>query len=95
MENGMIKNADKRLKKLGFTKIEENRYVVIYERENATYGYTHEVDIIHKYNKENIVISSVKGLNSDGFNNAVGLTANEMKFFRKKMIEKWGKHGRR
>ena len=79
--------ADKAMEKLGFEKIEENKFGASYRRKNKEYNFTQRLDIIHKSSENHLIQSYVEGTNSDGFNNCVGLTYPEMKAVMKKYRE--------
>lgn len=83
----MFKKADKLLKRLGFEKIEENKFGVSYRKENKEYNFAQRLDIVRKSSGNHLVQSYVEGTNSDGFNNCVGLTYPEMKAVMKKYRE--------
>lgn len=83
----MFKNADKLLEKLGFEKIEESKFGVSYRKENKEYNFIQRLDICHKASGNHLFQSYVEGINSDGFNNCVGLTYPEMKVAMKKYQE--------
>lgn len=83
----MFKKADKLLKRLGFEKIEENKFGVSYRKENKEYNFAQRLDIGHKADGNHLLQSYVEGVNSDGFNNCVGLTYPEMKAVMKKYRE--------
>lgn len=80
----MFKNIESRLNTLGFEKIEENHYGVMYKRRVEKYGYNQLVHIHKKKSGNHIIQSYVEALNSDGFNDCVGLTYKEMRLFMKK-----------
>ena len=84
-------NIDKKILKLGFIKVSEDNYTVIYERENIS-----EVDLIETYIQQiyirvrhhNLIIfSAQKEMNSDGYQNAVALTFKELKLVNKKITQ--------
>ena len=85
-----IKNTrlDRKIeKKLGFKKIDEDQYCVVYERKDLEYGYTQRVDLLHKKSGKHILQSYDKDL-ADTYsigNTCVGLTYQELKLFVKKM----------
>ena len=83
----MFKKADKLLKRLGFEKIEENKFGVSYRKENKEYNFAQRLDIGHKADGNHLLQSYVEGTNSDGFNNCVGITYPEMKAVMKKFRE--------
>lgn len=72
---------DKQFKKLGFSKIRENEYGVIYKRYNKKFDYYHRIDIIFKSNGKHIVQSFDPELfdTKKIGNTCVGLTARELK----------------
>ena len=51
---------DKLMKKYGYKKTHENRYCVRYEKYHTISKFTQYIDICHKENMENIMISYVK-----------------------------------
>ena len=79
--------ADRKMEKLGFEKIEENKFGVSYRKENKEYNFTQRIDIVYKSSENHLIQSYVEGTNSDGFNNCVGLTYAEMKAVMKKYRE--------
>lgn len=83
----MFKTTDERLADLGFVKIEENKHGVRYERVHHIFGYTHSLDIMHKRSGKHLIQSYEKGVNSDKYNNCVGLTELESKLILKKLKE--------
>ena len=78
--------VDRKLSKLGFNKTEENEHGVYYARNISAsrYDYVHVVCIIHKQNGNHLIQSYQKDVNSDKFNNVVGLTYLETKLIMKK-----------
>ena len=73
----MITNIDKKLAKLGFIKVEEDKeYIVRYERKEKQ-GFIHCLDIVHKANGGHLIQSYQKDTNQEGFNNMCGLTTEE------------------
>lgn len=83
----LFEKADKAMEKLGFDKIEENEYGVSYRKEIKKYGFTHRLDIGHKEDGNHLIQSYVEGINSEGFNNCVGITYPETKAVMKKYRE--------
>lgn len=79
--------ADKEMEKLGFEKIEENKFGVSYRKEIKKYNFTQRLDIGHKADGNHLIQSYVEGMNSEGFNNCVGVTYPEMKSVMKKFRE--------
>ena len=86
----IFKSVDKKLADIGLVKVEDNRYVVTYERYNEKHDYTQIVDILHKTNGKHIVQSYDCDLFDDEHigNTSVGLTYYEMKLILKKMKQK-------
>lgn len=80
-------NADKMLEKLGFKKIEENEFGAQYRKQIEEYNYNQILDIMRKANGQNLIQSYVEGINTDGFNDCVGVTYPEMKAAMKKYRE--------
>lgn len=91
----MLKSADEKLYEIGFRKVEETNVqvnrrktaLIQYERENKEYNFIQCLTICGKESGGHIVQSYVKTVNSEGFNNVVGLTGYEMKLILKKMKE--------
>lgn len=86
----IFKSVDEKLADIGFVKVEDNGYVVTYERYDEKYNYTQVVGILHKASGRHIVSSYDKDLFDEKQigNCAVGLTYYEMKLVLKKMKEK-------
>lgn len=81
----IFKSIDEKLKELGFVKEEpENKYGVCYKRRVPEFNYIQKLDILHKASGRHLIQSYQEGVNSDGFNNVVGLTYEETKFAMKK-----------
>lgn len=84
----MFKNVDEKLKDLGFVKVEnENKYGACYMRVfpiNNDDSYVHRLDILHKASGKHIIQSYQEDVNSDGFNNMVGLSYEVTKLAMKK-----------
>lgn len=76
--------TDKKLEKLGFIKRVENKHGAAYTRANDEYSYIHCLVILRKANGDHIIQSYQRRVNSNGFNNVVGLTYKEMKLALKK-----------
>lgn len=83
----LFKSVDEKLKEIGFVKIEEDKYVVRYERKNSKYNFTQFVDILHKASGRHILQSYDNELMDQKKigNTCVGLSGYEMKLFLKKM----------
>jgi hypothetical protein len=84
----MFNNIDKKFKKIGYEKVYESEGIVEYEKNIPRYNYVHCIDICHKASGEHIIQSYEKKINSDNFNNSVGMTYIEMKLALKKMKQK-------
>lgn len=83
----LFKNADKRLKELGFNKIDETGHGARYERFVSKYSYIQCLDLSTKGSGYHLVQSYQKDINKDKLNNCVGLTMYETKLVFKKMKE--------
>ena len=83
----MFGNIDKKFEKIGFLKVEENKYGARYERKNEKYNYTQVLAILHKANGRHIVQSYDKNLfdSKNIGNTCVGLTYYEIKLIKRKM----------
>lgn len=83
----MFKSIDEKLIEIGFMKISEDKYGVMYERVNEKYHYTQCVNLVHKESGKHIIQSYDKELMDEKKigNTCVGLTYNEMKLFMRKM----------
>jgi len=83
----LFKTVDDRFADLGFEKIEESCYGVVYERYNEEYKFTQVLHLAHKASGRHIVQSYDKDL-SDAKNigsTCVGLSMYEMELCLKKM----------
>lgn len=88
----LFKSIDEKFKELGFEKVNdkgetEDKSGVCYRRNvltNSGKCYTHRLDILHKANGEHIIQSYQDDINSDGFNNMVGLNYATAKLAMKK-----------
>lgn len=84
----LFKSIDKKFRGLGFKKMEnENKYGVSYIKEiilNDNNKYIHRIDILHKASGNHLIQSYQEGVNSDGFNNMVGLDYKTTKLAMKK-----------
>ena len=91
MENRIIgmnmSRIDKKFEKLGFAKILENKFGVEYNKYIEEFDYNHVIMILHKKSGEHIIQSYQRQLNSDGFNNCIGMTFKETKLAAKKFKE--------
>ena len=81
---------DKKLEKFGYIKTYECDTVVIYERDAPSLRgkYTERLELAHKANGRHMFFHYEKGINSDGYNNAVGIKPNIAKLAIKKMHKK-------
>lgn len=86
LKNIKSKRVDEKFKDLGFKKVEETKYCVVYKRYNKKYGYTHVIHLIHKHNGKHIVQSYDEKavIGCDG-NIGVGLTMCELDLCLRKM----------
>lgn len=82
----LFRNIDREFEKIGFTKIEEDKYGVEYERYNEKYKYTQVIYIGHKSSGNHIVQSYDEGVMDENKigNICVGLTYPETKLVLKK-----------
>jgi hypothetical protein len=83
----VLKIADRELKKIGFSKVDEDSLYVKYERKTQ-FGYIHSLSLMHKASGRHLVMSYQDGGNSDGFDNAVGMTMRTARLCLRKMREK-------
>lgn len=92
----LFKTIDQKIEDLGFKKVTENQFVVVYERDNSLYadnkkhGYRQVVSLAHKRSGNHILQSYDPDLFDDKNigNTCVGLTYKEIKLFLKKMKRK-------
>ena len=82
-----MSRIDKKFEKLGFAKILENKFGVEYNKYIEEFDYNHVIQILHKKSGKHIIQSYQTPLNSDGFNNCVGMTFKETKLTMKKFRE--------
>lgn len=82
----LFRNIDREFEKNGFTKIEEDKYGVEYERYNEKYKYTQVIYIGHKASRNHIIQSYDKNLMDEKKigNTCVGITYPEIKLVLKK-----------
>lgn len=90
----IFESVDKKLKKLGFSRVYEDRedgrcvledeYGVSYKRWIEEFKYVQVLDIRRKASGKHLIQSYQEDVNADGFNNGVGLTYQEMKLAMKK-----------
>ena len=79
--------ADRKMEKLGFEKAQEDEFGVTYLRKINKYNFVHRIDVVKKSDGNHLVQSYQTKTNSEGFNNCVGLTYQEMKAVMKKYRE--------
>lgn len=84
----ILKRIDRKIAKLGFTKISEDIMGIHYERVDCKNNFTHIVSIGYGQEGLPIIQSYQKGPNNDGFNNMVSLTIREMELFLKR-LKRW------
>lgn len=72
----LFKNIDEKFAQIGFLKVCENEFGAKYERLSKR-GYIQRVDLVRKQSGLHLIQSYEAGVNSDGFNNCVGLTMYE------------------
>lgn len=77
---------DKRLQDCGFTKIEETDEIVVYERQMPEF--VQVLELGRYENGQHTIFSYQKGVNLEGYYNAVGLTLHEALTAAHLMIQK-------
>ena len=83
----LFKTIDEKFEKIGFVKVNENEYMVHYQRQDKDYKFVQALCLCHKESGRHIVqsydenLSDAKGIG----NTCVGLTMYEMKLCIKKM----------
>ena len=82
----LFKSVDDKLEAIGFKKIEESEDIVVYEKDAQLY--VHVLELCRWGKGQNVIFSHQRGVNSDGFNNNVGLTVYEAHLASKKMWQK-------
>lgn len=81
----LFRNVDEKLKDLGFRKVNENEFGVSYIKEASIAAkYNHVISIVSKLNGNHLIQSYEEKVNTDNFNNVVGLTYKETKLAMKK-----------
>lgn len=83
----LFKPVDEKFEEIGFIKGKEDRFGVVYERNDDKYHFTQRLDLLHKKSGRHIVQSYDIHLMDDKKigNTCVGLTMYEMKLCIKKM----------
>ena len=82
----LFKSIDEKFEAIGFKKIEESDDIVVYERQTPLY--VQVLELCRWGKGQNMIFSIQQGVNSDGFNNNVGLTVYEAHLASKKMKQK-------
>ena len=75
----IFKSIDEKFKDIGFIKIEEDKYGVVYERYDEEYKYMQRLDISHKINGKYLVQSYDATNTTSEFSPVIGLTEYEIK----------------
>lgn len=83
----LFKTVDEKFAEIGFVKVEENEYGVIYKRKNNKYNYTQALALLYKYSGKHLIQSYDENLMDEKKigNTCVGLTMYEAKLCVKKM----------
>lgn len=83
----IFKSVDDKFREIGFKKVKEDKYGVVYERFIEKFNYTQVLDLIHKSDERHIILSYDKDLRDVcGIGNTgVGLTMYETTLCLKKM----------
>lgn len=81
----LFKSIDERFADIGFIKMKENKYGAVYERKNEEFGYIQVLSLLHKHSGKHLIQSYQKDLNTDNYNNSIGLTVHESILAIKKM----------
>lgn len=84
----LFKTVDEKFEEIGFTKTQDDKYGVCYERFNSEYNYTHVIYIGHKASGKHIIQSCDKDHTNALGSLCVGLTYYENKLALKKMKQK-------
>ena len=79
------KNIDDKFAEIGFEKVSESPFCAVYERNVERYRYVQCIELDTKTSGFHLMHSYQKDINSDGFNNSVGLTMYEARLCRLKM----------
>ena len=81
----VFKNIDRKIADLGFKEVRNDKYGIVYERNNGIY--IHTVALLHKNNGQNILQSYDPALYDAKAigNTSVGLSYRELVLFTKKM----------
>lgn len=86
----LFATIDEKFAALGYTKMEDTKFMVRYEKKADGFKHTKRIDICHKYSGRHIVQSYDPNLGDTKNigNTCVGLTYKELKLCMKKMKEK-------
>lgn len=77
---------DKKLQAIGFAKIEESEEIVVYERQQPEF--VQVLELGHRDDGQHSILSYQKGVNLEGYYNAVGLSLEEALAAAHLMIQK-------
>lgn len=77
---------DERLQKVGFAKIEDTDDIVVYERQQPEF--VQVLELGRRDDGQHTILSYQKGVNVEGYYNAVGLTLQEAMMAVNMMIQK-------
>ena len=75
----IFKSIDEKFKDIGFIKVREDKYGVVYERYEDEYGYVQRLEILHKANGKHLIQSYDVTNTTSEFSPVVGLTGYELK----------------
>lgn len=83
----LFKTIDEKFKEIGFMKVEENNFGVVYERQNKNPNYLQKLHLVHKQSGKHLIQSYDPYLMDDKKigNTGVGLTMYEANLCIKKM----------
>lgn len=83
----LFKTVDEKFAEIGFVKVEEDKYGVIYKRKNEKYNYTQMLALLHKNSGRYLIQSYDKNIMDEKKigNICVGLTGYEAKLCVNKM----------
>ena len=56
----LFKSIDEKFEEIGFAKVEQNNYGVIYERENTKHNYKQTLHLLHKENGKHLSSHMIK-----------------------------------
>lgn len=86
LRNYLSRRLNRKFEKLGYEiKIDNFGSLFQASKHVTEYNYDHIIEIIAKRSGHHITISYESGVNKDGFNNAVGLSARLLKLLHLKM----------